>query len=88
MNSGGHEQSKSWSNQALDNKKSNRNPWIWRWCSNWIYIQPVGSEGNDFAVWLISVLVNVLHNALETETSCGKQLMKLGGNVVTMYICE
>lgn len=57
FNIGGHEQSKSGSNQTMDNKTSNRNPWVWRWCSNWIYIQPVGSEGNDFVVYIASECV-------------------------------
>lgn len=52
--SGGHEQSKFGGYKALDNKTSNRNPWVWRWCCDWVYIQPAGSEGNNTQMALIS----------------------------------
>lgn len=52
--SGGHEQSKFGGYKALDNKTSNGNPWVWRWCCDWVYIQPAGSEGNNTQMALIS----------------------------------
>lgn len=56
--SGGHEQSKFGGYKALDNKTSNGNPWVWRWCCDWVYIQPAGSEGNNIQM----ALLNMWHN--------------------------
>lgn len=57
---GGYEQSKFGGYKALDNKTSNGNPWVWRWCCDWVYIQPAGSEGNIIQKTLISAYMTIL----------------------------
>lgn len=56
---GGHEQSKFGGYKALDNQKSNWDPWIRRWCCHWVYIQPAGSEGMTCR-WLL--LLSMWHD--------------------------